>query len=156
MMVREVTAVSDGTLKPYSHIPCRAPTVSCRANSHIPCRAPAILRQCRFLLETSSIFGKIRTAYREISRGSRKKTNLDRSPAGRRETVDVNSHITCRAPDMLCHGLKQSLTNRDGRSTARARHGMCELAFMTLANSLCELIRCKELTGSWSIDRFCC
>ena len=144
-----MTAVSDGTLKAYSHIPCRAPTVSCRANLHTPCYAPAVLRQCHFLLETSRIFGKIRTAYREISRGSRKKTNLDRPPTGRRETVDVNSHITCR-------GLEESLTKRHGRSTARARHGMCELAFMSLANALCELIMCKELTDSWSIERFCC
>jgi hypothetical protein len=80
------------------HIPCRAPAVSCRANLHIPCRAPAVLRHRHVLRESPRVAKTSRTANRETPRGSRKKLNQGRSPTGRRETADVNSHVPCRVP----------------------------------------------------------
>ena len=44
-------------------------------------------------------------------------------------TLNVNSHMPCRAPAVLCRDLGKSLSERRGRSTAGARHGMCELAY---------------------------
>ena len=84
------------------------------------CRAPAVLRQCRVLRESLRVTGNIRTANREISRGSRKKTNLSRSPTGRRETVDVSSRIQCRAPAVALRSRLQSgmVGARQGHSTS--------------------------------------
>ena len=62
-----------------------------------PCHVPAVLQQCPVLRENPRVTGKIRTANRETPRGSRKKPNPSRSPTGRRETTNVNSHIPCRA-----------------------------------------------------------
>ena len=99
----------------FTHIPCRAPTTPSRANSHMPCCAFAVIQQCH-----------VRTANRETPRGSRKKSKLGRSATGRRQTDDVNSHIPCGAPAVLCPGLGKALAKRHGQSTAGARHGMCE------------------------------
>ena len=94
------------------------PAVPFRANSHMTCCAPAVLRQCRVLRESPRVAGKIRTANRGTPRGGRKKPNVGRSPTGRGETVDVNSHIPCRAPAPFYHGLEKSLAKRHDRSTA--------------------------------------
>jgi hypothetical protein len=47
--------------------------------------------------------------------------NLTRSLTGRRETADVNSHIPCRAPAVLCRGLEKS---QSGMVGARQGYGM--------------------------------
>jgi hypothetical protein len=44
------------------------------------------------------------------------------------ERIQANSHIACRAPAVLCHVLENSREMGHGQSTARARHGMCDLA----------------------------
>ena len=106
------------TIKANSHTPYRAPAVSCRANLDMACCAPAVIRKCRVIRESPRVAGKIPTVDRETPHGSRKKPNLGRSPTRRREKTDVNSHIPCRAPAMLCRVLEKSLAKRHGRSTA--------------------------------------
>jgi len=59
---------------------------------------------------------------RVTPRGSRKKPNAVRSPTCRLSTSDVNSHMPCCVHAVLCRGL--SLSERHGRSTAWAWHGM--------------------------------
>ena len=66
------------------------------ANSHTYHAVP-----CRVLRERPHVVDKIGTANRETPRGSPKKPNLGRS------TADVNSHIPCRAPAVLCRGLEK-------------------------------------------------
>ena len=87
-----------------------------------------MLRQGRVLRVTPRVTGKIRIANRETLRGSRKKPNLCRSATGRRETADVNSHITRR-------GLEKSRAKRHGRGTVGARHDLCESNTVVLCYS---------------------
>jgi hypothetical protein len=125
--------------------PCRARAVPmpcpCHANSHMPCCVPCPAVSVKVRV----VAGKIRTAnllptpssnnLRETPPVSRKKPKVGRSPTGRRETADVNSHMPCRSPAALCRGLEKSLSKWHGRGTARARHGMCELNTVALCKS---------------------
>jgi hypothetical protein len=72
---------------------------------------------------------------RETPPVSRKKPNIGRSPTGRRETADVNSHTPCRSAAALCRGREKSLSKRHGRGTARARAGICKLNTVALCKS---------------------
>ena len=49
--------------------------------------------------------------------------------------ADVNSHIPCRVPAVLCCGFEKSLAKRHGQRTAGARHNMCESNTVALSYS---------------------
>ena len=83
----------------------------------LPCCASAVFRQRCVLRESPRVTGKIRTANREIPRGSRKKPNLSRTPTGRQEMADVNSHITCRAMPRPWEVVYKSAWSEHGRAT---------------------------------------
>ena len=86
-----------------------------KADSHIPYRAPAVLRQCHVLRESPRVASKIRTANREILRGSRKKpTEVDRPQTVQRHT------IPCPLP---CCAVALTSRLQSGIIEARQGHG---------------------------------
>jgi hypothetical protein len=97
---------SQRTVKANSHMPYRAHAVPMpRKFTHAVLRpCPAVVSFVKFRV----VAGKIRTAnllptssssnnLRETPPVSRRKPNVARSPTGRRETADVNSHMPYRA-----------------------------------------------------------
>jgi hypothetical protein len=65
-------------------------------------------------------------------------TGRSRTRAGRPHavcTADANSHMPCHAHAALCRGFEESLSERHGRDTAWARHGMCESNTVALCKS---------------------
>jgi hypothetical protein len=115
----------------------------------MPCRVPAILRQCRVLRESPRGSRKYPNCYsynltnwypsdnkrRGTPLGSRKKPNAGSSPTCRLWTGDANLHMPCHALAAVCRGLEKSLSERHGRGTARALHGMCESNTAALCKS---------------------